>query len=187
MTMKEVQRRKTLRYEPHFVDLSDFPLIATYSDDEMKFLGPNTTDGEIDIYVIQMDDEMYVGSTGNVKDRMNAHLCELRKGNHYAKRMQEVFNEKRYFSVFRIMRCYDRGLTVAEDLVARLLQPSLNTFAVTKEGVIQNEIVWIYETEHDREHLRSVDNAIICPSCKSMLRFTISSETNKYAKTMLRK
>lgn len=179
--------RKTLRYEPHYADLSDFPLIATYNDDEMKFLGPNTAGGEIDIYVIQMDDEMYVGSSGNVKDRMNTHLCELRKGNHYAKRMQEVFNEKRRFNVYRIMRCYDRGLTIAEDLVARLLQPSLNIFSVTKEGVIQNEIVWIYETDHDRENLRSAENAIICPSCKSMLRFTISSETNKYAKTMLRK
>lgn len=179
--------RKALRYGPHYVDLSDFPLIATYNDDEMKFLGPNTTEGEIDIYVIQMDDEMYVGSSGNVRNRLTTHLCELRKDNHFAKRMQEVFNEKKHFNVYRVMRCYDRGLTVAEDLVVRLLQPSLNTFAVTKEGVIQNEIVWIYETDRDRENLRSAENAIICPSCKSMLRFTISSETNKYAKTMLRK
>jgi len=179
--------RKALRYEPHYADLSDFPLVATYNDDDIKFLGPNTTEGETDIYVIQMDDEMYVGSSGNIRNRLTTHLCELRKGNHFAKRMQEVFNEKRRFNVYRIMRCYDRGLTVAEDLVVRLLQPSLNTFAATKEGVIQNEIVWIYETDHDRENLRSAENAIICPSCKSMLRFTISSETNKYAKTMLRK
>jgi len=184
--MNDKLQREILRYEPHFVDLRNFTLIAEYKDSELTFFNFDIVDGECDIYAIQVDDDLYVGSTATLKTRIKSHVSDLRKGKHHSKRFQEVWNEKHRFKVYRIMRCYDRGTTLPEDLIVRLLQPSMNTIAVTKEGNIQEEVVWTYETDYDRKQHHDNDAALICPNCQTLLRITLSANTNRNAKTRLR-
>ncbi len=175
---------EVLNYAPHYADLSNFLLVAECKNGNVEFFPYEHIKKERDIYVIQMGEDMYVGCSGNMKLRCIKHLKDLQAGIHVSKKMQELYIISPNFKMYRVMRCNCRWAEAAENLVIRLLNPSLNTAVPYAQGKIQDTLLWSYSTEYDRvnEKLQEeieTEQHIICPSCRRELKINIVEVTKK--------
>jgi hypothetical protein len=99
-------------------------------------------------------------------------------GKHFSPIMQRLYNEKKRFKVYIIMRCYGKRIERAEDFVTRLLTPSMNVRLPRGKYAEHNETIWSMETDLDRmikrEHKKRVMNTVVrCPECDKKLELTI--------------
>lgn len=167
-----------LHNEPHLVDLSIFTLFAECVNGELTIYPFQFEKDEGVVYCIQIDGDMYVGSSKSLASRIKAHHTEMINGKHFSPIMQRLYNEKKRFKVYIIMRCYGKRIERAEDFVTRLLTPSMNVRLPRGKYAEHNEIIWSVETDFDRrlkqDRRKRVMSAIVrCPECNKELELSI--------------
>ena len=178
----------TINYEPHSVDLSSFTLAAECIDGKLSIFPFEHSKGEKYVYCIQIDEDMYVGSSADFRRRINSHHNELCNGKHISKRMQQIFNEKRRFKVYVIMRIQSEQhsrieMYLAENLITRLLNPSMNStmprgINAEKEGPIWTCDTLMYRNFEKKQEdcilSKQKQTDIVCPKCGTPLDVTIN-------------
>ena len=132
---------QTLNNKPNFINLDCFILFATTNESVINFSSFKPTKDELDIYVLQFGNDLYVGSSHDVRRRINHHFYLLKNNRHYSKRIQDAYNKTKAFKAFIVMRCstFERS---AEQMIIRLLQPSLNTVTPMGKNERYNNIIW---------------------------------------------
>jgi len=177
----------SINYDPHYVDLSSFTLAAECVDGELSIFPFEQLEGEHNVYCIQIDEDMYVGSSANLKNRIWSHHNSLCNGKHISKRMQQLYNEKRRFKVYIIMRIQSEQhsrfeMDLAENFVTRLLNPSMNSTMPRGLNAEKEEPIWTCNTLRHRNFKKKqgeemfsnpkkadvvcpTSGTIVCPYC----------------------
>ena len=79
------------------------------------------------IYKILINNKIYIGSSKNIKNRLNTHLKTLRNNTHHNHTMQNLYNKYKdeiYFEI--IEECLENVLLVREKYYIDLLKPYIN-------------------------------------------------------------
>lgn len=130
-----------LQNEPYEIDLSYFTLIASCENDEIHFEDINYEKEECDVYAIQFGNDLYIGSSKQLSSRIRSHYYSMRKGNNLSPAIQEAYNKTHSFKVYLIMRCF-QNCDMAEQMIIRLLRPSLNAILPKGNTDYHNDIIW---------------------------------------------
>lgn len=138
---KRLQNIEILNYNPHNLNLDTFTLFAECDLVNINFKNVNLTKEEYDVYALQFGEDIYVGSSRILKTRIKTHYYSLKAGKHHSQRVQTAFNNCGTFKVFILMRC-NEDMPFAEQMIIRLLNPSLNTTPPKGHNELYNSIIW---------------------------------------------
>lgn len=131
-----------LSYTSKKLDLSHFTLIAECRKGFICYEKIKIFTNENDVYALQFGDDLYIGSSKNISQRIRSHFKALVNGTHTSKRVQNAYNREMGFKAYILMRCHGR-LCNAEQMMIRLLQPSLNTLLPNGNCDYYNNIIWV--------------------------------------------
>ena len=134
-------KNERLNYKPREIDLESFTLLAKCENGELSFEDVNLTKCEKDVYALQFGSDLYVGSSAQVKNRIYLHYWALSQNRHNSKKIQSIYDECKSFKAYIIMRC-DSNCGTAEQMIIRLLQPSLNVTLPNGKTEYHNNIIW---------------------------------------------
>lgn len=153
MPRKKIEEYKErLNNKPREYDLSKFPVIAECKNDEIVFLPFKYHREEYDVYALQFGEELYIGSSRWVTNRIRIHYRELVTKKHPSKRMMDAYDKNKMFTAYLLMRCDKdsvRASEVAEQMFIRLLRPSINVYLPIGKSEMWNEKIWT--TKRDKE------------------------------------
>lgn len=135
------QHIKKLDNHPNYVNLDSFILYAIANDSELKFTDFTPNDEELDVYALQFGSDLYIGSSNEIRRRVNAHYRTLKNKEHFSPKVQSAYDKSKSFRVYVLMRC-SINEKCAEQMIIRLLQPSLNTIAPFGRNERFNDIIW---------------------------------------------
>ena len=96
-----------LNFKPREVDLNNFTLLATCKNGCLSYEDVELTDSEKDVYALQFGGDLYVGSSGQIKNRIYSHYFALSHRKHHSKKMQSLYDNSDNFKAYIIMRCDD--------------------------------------------------------------------------------
>lgn len=140
-----------LNNKPREYDLSKFPLIAECKDgEELEFTQFNYKIDEYDVYALQFGEELYIGSSRWITNRIRNHYWLLTTNKHTSKRMRLAYDKTKSFKAYLLMRCDEgsaRAAETAEQMFIRLLRPSLNVSLPTGKTERWNSLIW--SSKHD--------------------------------------
>lgn len=86
------------------------------------------------VYLIEIGDSMYIGSTENARARFVSHINTLLEGNHQNKKMQNAFDKAKSFTIYLLEKCCSKDEAfVKEKEYIRSLLPNLNNTLYFKE------------------------------------------------------
>ena len=57
------------------------------------------------VYLIEIGDDKYIGSTEKAKHRLSSHVNSLLEGKHLNKKMQQAFDKNKVFTIYLIEEC----------------------------------------------------------------------------------
>ena len=130
-----------ISYPPRQIDLSCFTLLAVCENGNLSFTDFKPVENENDVYALQLNDELYIGSSQQVRKRIHAHYWAMINSRHHSEKVQVAFDKYKSFKAFVIMRC-DGLCEMAEQMIIRLLQPSLNANLPHGRTEHHNNIIW---------------------------------------------
>ena len=128
--MTQFSEIERLNYKPREIDLESFTLLAKCENGKLSFE-----------YALQFGSDLYVGSSAQVKNRIYLHYWALSQNRHNSKKIQSIYDECKSFKAYIIMRC-DSNCGTAEQMIIRLLQPSLNVTLPNGKTEYHNNIIW---------------------------------------------
>lgn len=141
-----------LNNKPREYDLSKFPIIAECKNGGIVFHPFKYKREEYDVYAIQFGEELYIGSSRLVENRIRNHYRTLVTNKHPSPRMIEAYEKYKTFKAYLLMRCDKdsiRASEIAEQMFIRLLRPSLNVSLPTGKTERWNGVIW--SCKHDDE------------------------------------
>lgn len=95
------------------------------------------------VYILRIGEENYVGSTWDIRNRINNYITTLPKGNYNAKSVQDAYNKVNSFVCYILERIIIGDIRVREQFYINLIKPSLNTFktaSTTKADFMENRV-----------------------------------------------
>lgn len=111
------------------------------------------------VYMLKIGDDNYIGSTWNLKNRVNNYITALPKGEYNAKSVQNAYNRNQSIIVYIIERIIIGDIRVREQFYINLINPTLNTFKTTSttkldfmENHIQNGFFQLRTNECLKQH-----------------------------------
>ena len=134
--------RDYVSYEPHKNELTRFISLATCKHGILNLSEFISSDDEGDVYAIEFGENIYVGSSKNVKDRIYEHYRKLKSGKHEVSEMQSLYDKSQCFNAYVIFRCNERMRTIAERMIILLLRPSLNKTLPSTTTDSFNDVLW---------------------------------------------
>lgn len=129
------------------MDKTAFPLVAKCENGTLELSDnlKHNHDRSIGyVYAIDIDGQLYVGSTWNLRERIQQHYSFLKLGKSLPK-VQAAYDKVQSFSVYLIMRINegDKCETLtAEHLVVSLLTPELNSSKPRGAHIDINNYFW---------------------------------------------
>lgn len=123
------------------LDLSSFILFADCEKGVLNYKDFTCLENESDVYAIQFGGDLYIGSSINIKKRIYCHFKSLSNNTHPFERVQEAYNKTKSFKVYILFRCVG-SCEVAEQMMIRLLKPSLNKSLPLGEKDAFNTMLW---------------------------------------------
>lgn len=86
------------------------------------------------VYLIEIGDDKYIGSTEKAKYRLSSHVNSLLEGRHLNKKIQQAFDKNKVFTIYLIEECLSKEEAfVKEKNYIRELLPNLNHTLYFKE------------------------------------------------------
>lgn len=95
------------------------------------------------VYMLKIGEDNYIGSTWNIKNRINGYIATLPNGKYNAKSVQEAYNKSDAFICFIVERIVVGDIRVREQFYINLINPTLNTLketSITKSDLMENHI-----------------------------------------------
>lgn len=79
------------------------------------------------VYMLKIGDDNYIGSTWNLKNRINNYITALPNGKYNAKSVQEAYDKNQSIIVYIMERIIIGDIRVREQFYINLINPTLNT------------------------------------------------------------
>ena len=111
------------------VDVSKFEKIGEYRDGAMIWLSQKKEDV---VYMIKFGEEIYVGSSHNIRRRFSQYVPALRRGKYEAVKIQNAFDKYKGFDLYAIEFTSFENLRDREEFYLNNLHPGLNTRTFTQ-------------------------------------------------------
>lgn len=120
------------------MDVLSLEKVGEYSGGRMEWTGDRFEDL---VYLIQFDEDFYIGSTTNIRRRFSQYIADLTHKKYKNEKLQAAFNKTESFSVFCLEWVKEREeITKREKFYIDLLSPSLNIISPPKTARKENPI-----------------------------------------------
>lgn len=106
------------------IDYNKIEKVGEYKDGALSWFAGEERNA---IYLIRIEENIYIGSTKNLRSRVLNHISILNKNFHSSYKMQSAFNSHKKFTVFLLERVLDlTQLKIREQYYIDYYVPNLN-------------------------------------------------------------
>ena len=106
------------------------------------------------VYLIEIGENKYIGSTENARARLLSHINTLLEGKHQSKNIQDAFNKNKSFTIYLLEKCSskDEAFNKEKEYIRHYI-PNLNHRMYFKE--------WLLNLSNRHELILSLSKIII--------------------------